>query len=110
MQLTESAPLIAEKMDAKIYGFLYQVQFDWSWVEIHTPAVFLYWQVFSLLAELNCIILFFHLTYRETLGYSPEGSFTGKIIARYMKDENTHGRVDLHFSLFWRIGSLFNTI
>lgn len=54
-------------MHDKIHSFLCQVQFDWNWSEIHAPAMFLYILVVSSLAELNCIILLFHLTYRKTL-------------------------------------------
>lgn len=51
----------------KYIVFFTKYTFYWNWGEIHAPAVFLYGLVFSLLAELNCVILFFHLTYRETL-------------------------------------------
>lgn len=36
--------------------------------------------------------------------------FTSEIAEIFIKSEDTYCRVDLHFSFFWGIGSLFNTI
>lgn len=94
-----------------IHRYPYHVQFDWNRCE-PCPAIFWYWSGSSLLAELDCVTelyIFTHLTYLETDDSLSE-LFTSEIIEIFIKSEDTYCRVDLHFSFFWRIGSLLNTI